>query len=174
MFTNTSTSWKQWNSKWAKTKNEIFNTFFASKSSVHGADDDPPNLQRLLNVSNLDNINTSPLEVGKFIQGLKKSHSSHCAISSKFLQIISSQISYSLSKLFNNLFEIGHYPDIWKVAHITAVYKRSGPKNVRQASISERWLYHFSISVHCTLYQIKMRPLQSSSRYISGYKCCIW
>ena len=38
-------------------------------------------------------------------------------------------MSYSLSKLFNNLFEIGHFPDIWKIAHVTPVYKRSGPKN---------------------------------------------
>ena len=33
-----------------------------------------------------------------------------------------------MSRLFNNLFEIGHFPDIWKVAHITPIYKRSGPK----------------------------------------------
>ena len=31
----------------------------------------------------------------------------------------------------NNLFEIGHFPDIWKVAHISAIYKRSGPKNCK-------------------------------------------
>ena len=33
-----------------------------------------------------------------------------------------------MSKLFNNLFEIGHFPDLWMIAHITAIYKRSGPK----------------------------------------------
>ena len=33
-----------------------------------------------------------------------------------------------MSRLFNNLFEIGHFPDIWKLAHVTAIYKRSGPK----------------------------------------------
>ena len=65
-------------------KSEIFNKFFASKSTVHGADDVPPNLERFLNVPNLDMMNTSPLEVGKFIRNLKKSHSSHCGISGKF------------------------------------------------------------------------------------------
>ena len=44
-------------------KSELFNTFFASKSNVQGANDDPPILQRLVNVPNLDNINTSPLEI---------------------------------------------------------------------------------------------------------------
>ena len=34
-----------------------------------------------------------------------------------------------MSRLFNNLFEIVHFPDLWKIAHITAVYKRSGPKS---------------------------------------------
>ena len=33
-----------------------------------------------------------------------------------------------MSKLFNNLFEIGYFPDLWKIAHVTAVYKRSGLK----------------------------------------------
>ena len=33
-----------------------------------------------------------------------------------------------MSRLFNNLFEIGHFPDIWKIAHITPIYKKSGTK----------------------------------------------
>ena len=33
-----------------------------------------------------------------------------------------------MSRLLNNLFSNGHFPDIWKIAHITAIYKRSGPK----------------------------------------------
>ena len=112
-----------------KQKREIFNTFFASKSTVNGAADDPPLLQRLQDIPNLDNINTSPIEVAKFIRGLKQSHISRCGISGKFLNMISQPVSYSLSKLFNNLFEIGHFPEIWKIAHITPIYKRSGPKN---------------------------------------------
>ena len=74
-------------------------------------------------------INTSPIEVAKFVRNTKKSHSSHCGISGKFLSLISQEISYSLSTLFNNHFEIGYFPDIWKIAHVTPVYKRNGPKN---------------------------------------------
>ena len=33
-----------------------------------------------------------------------------------------------MSRLFNNLFEVGLFPDIWKVAHVTAIFKRSGSK----------------------------------------------
>ena len=64
--------------------------------------------------------------------------------SSRFRQqfsenLISQPIAYSMAKLVNNLFEIGHFPDLWKIAHITAIYKRSGPKtsktNFRPISI---------------------------------------
>ena len=54
---------------------------------------------------------------------------SQCGIPSKFLCMISQPISYSLSKLMNNLFEIGHFPDIWKIAHVTPIFKRTGHKN---------------------------------------------
>ena len=74
-------------------------------------------------------INTSPIEVAKFIRGLKKSHMSQCGIPGKFLRIISQPVSYSFSKLLNNLFEIGHFPDLRKIAHVTPIFKRSGQKN---------------------------------------------
>ena len=43
--------------------------------------------------------------------------------------MISQPVSKSLSKLLNNLFEMGHFPNIWKLAHVTPIYKRSGQKN---------------------------------------------
>ena len=110
-------------------KCEIFNTFFASKSTVNDAMDESPVLQKLNNIETLDTINTSPIEVAKLVRSLKKSHTSHCGISGKFMEIISQPISHSLSKLFNNLFEFGHFPHLWKIAHITPIYKRNGPKN---------------------------------------------
>ena len=36
-----------------------------------------------------------------------------------------------MSRLFNNFFEIGYFPKLWKLAHITAIYKRSGPKTCK-------------------------------------------
>ena len=64
----------------------------------------------------------------KIIRNIKKSHLSQCGISGNFIHIIFTPISFSMSRLFNNLFEIGHFPDVWKIAHVTPVYKRSGPK----------------------------------------------
>ena len=120
-------------------QSNIFNNFFASKSTVQNPDDPVPNLQRKEGVNPLNVLNTSPFEVGKIIRNIKKSQLSHCGIPGKFIHLISTPISFSLSRLFNNLFEIGHFPDVWKIAHITAIYKRSGPKtdkaNFRPISI---------------------------------------
>ena len=38
-----------------------------------------------------------------------------------------------MSRLFNNLFEIGLFPEIWKIAHITDIYKNSGPKTCKSS-----------------------------------------
>ena len=114
-----------------QTKSEIFNDFFASKSKLNGNDEDPPNLERIENVPQLSSINTSPIEVSKLIRNLKKSHVSPCGISGKFLQFIAKEISYPLSRLFNNLFEVGLFPDNWKIAHVTPIFKRVGSKNCK-------------------------------------------
>ena len=75
-----------------KTKSDIFNDFFASKSRVDGFEDDPPFLEKNHRIPDLAQINTSPIEVGKLIRGLKKSHISPCGISGKFLHLISQPI----------------------------------------------------------------------------------
>ena len=85
------------------------------------------------NIPSLSNVNTSPFELGKLIRNLKKSHTSHCGISGKFLSLIATPISFSMSRLFNNLFEIGHFPELWKIAHITAIFKNSGPKTCKSS-----------------------------------------
>ena len=114
-------------------KSNIFNDFFASKSSVNNPNDPAPNLQRREGVSSLNSINTSPIEVAKFIRNIKKSQISQCGIPGKFIHMIATPISFSMSRLFNNLFEIGHFPYLWKLAHVTAVYKRSGPKTEKSS-----------------------------------------
>ena len=78
--------------------------------------------------SALSSINTSPIEVSKVLRQLKKSNFSHCGISGRFVNIIATPLSFSLSRMFNNCFEIGHFPDIFKISHVTALWKRSGLK----------------------------------------------
>ena len=96
-------------------KSNIFNSYFASKSTVASANDPAPELERFTGVSELNFLNTSPIEIAKFMRNIKKSQISYCGISGMFLNLISQPISYSMAKLFNNLFEIGHFPDLWKI-----------------------------------------------------------
>ena len=104
------------------------------------------------------------MEVGKLIRSLKKSHISPCGIPAKFLQLIAKEISYSLSKLFNNLFEVGHFPKEWKIAHVTPIFKRNGSKNCKTnyrpisilptlSKICES-IIHERLLSHCTLNNI--------------------
>ena len=93
-------------------KSNIFNTFFASKSSVPEHYDPAPTLEQKEGVSLINSLNTSPFEIAKIIRNLKKSHFSHCGIPGKFLSFISTPLSFSMSRLFNNLFELGHFPDL--------------------------------------------------------------
>ena len=46
--------------------------------------------------------------------------------------LISTPISFPLSRLFNNLFEDGHFPEIFKQSHITALYKGSGLNSTKK------------------------------------------
>ena len=109
-------------------KSNLLNAFFASKSTVSNPNDPAPELVRKEGVPDLDLLNTSPIEIARFMRNMRKSHASYCGISGMFISIISQPISHSMSKLFNNLFEIGHFPNLLKIAHITAIYKTSGSK----------------------------------------------
>ena len=114
-----------------KEKSNIFNDFFASKSTVPNCNDPPPHLPCDEGLNKLEMLNTSPIEVAKIIRLLQKSSFSHCGVPGKFLSLISTPISFSMSRLFNNFFEIGYFPDLWKISHITPIYKRSGPKSCK-------------------------------------------
>ena len=80
-----------------KQKIEQVNDLFVAKATVTGSEDKVPYLPKNDSItSSLSNINTSPIEVSKVLRQLKKSYSSHCGISGKFVNIIAKPISYSL------------------------------------------------------------------------------
>ena len=111
----------------AEKKSNIFNELFTSKATVPGNNDQVPHLEPKDSIfSCLEQINTSPIEVAKLLREIKKSNSSHCGIPGKFLSMIATPVSFPLYRLFNNLFEVGHFPDIFKISHVTAIWKRSG------------------------------------------------
>ena len=56
----------------SKDKSNLFNNFFASKSTVPNFDDQPPPLEPKVGINHLEVLNTSPREVAKIIRLLKK------------------------------------------------------------------------------------------------------
>ena len=128
----------------------IFKNFFASKSNVPNYDEPASSLERLQNISPLASINTSPFELGKLIRNIKKSQVSHCGISGKFLSLIATPISFSMSRLYNNLFVMGHFPDVWKIAHISAIFNKSGPKTSKSSFRPISILPKFLTSIYQT------------------------
>ena len=156
-------------------KANILNKHFASKSTVTSPEDETPNLEPKVNYNKFENINTSPIEVAKIIRDTKKSQVSYCGIPGKFLALISTPISFSLSKLFNNLFEESIFPDTWKLSHVIPIYKRSGSKtdksNYRPISLLPtlskvcEYIIHKRLLSHCTDHNL---ITDRQAAYISG------
>ena len=98
-----------------------------------GADEPAPDLPPKDEIlESLSSFNTSPIEVAKLCSEIKKSIGSHCGIPGNFFSLIATPISFPLSRLFNNLFEDGHFPEIFKQSHITALYKGSGLNSTKK------------------------------------------
>ena len=112
-----------------KAKSDILNDHLSSKSKVNNADDPVPFLDPIPGINKCDTLNTSPLETARIIRLTKKFQFLHCGISGKFLDIISTLIFLSLSKLLNNYFELGLFPEIWKMSHVTPIFIKSGLKS---------------------------------------------
>ena len=117
----------------SEVKSNIFNNFFASRASVDGAEDVAPNLPPKEDIfESLTTFNTSYIEVAKLCRDIKKSNSSHCGVPGKFIALIAAPIAFPLTHLYNNLFENGHFPEIFKIGHITALYKGKGLKSDKE------------------------------------------
>ena len=117
-------------------KSDIFNKFFASKCSVPGAEEPAPDLPPKESIfETLSNFNTSPIEVAKLCRDIKKSNSSHCGIPGKFLSLISTPISFPLSRLYNNLFEIGHFQNLSHHSLIQGIRSKIQTKKITEGYI---------------------------------------
>ena len=118
-------------------KAQIFNKFFASKSKIQGKHDSPPKLDQIPTSSDLTDITTTHHEIGPFIKSMKNADFSPCGIPAKFIKLLyhrfGSKITRPIANLLNSIFKSGHYPAIWKISHITPVYKRKGPKTDKKS-----------------------------------------
>ena len=80
---------------------------------------------------------STPTEINNIIKGLKNVGNNSRPLSTKLLKDNSSSLSDPISLIFNNIIASGLYPDILKIACITAVFKsgdKQNPNNYRPIS----------------------------------------
>ena len=166
-------------------KANIFNEFFASKSQVLSPHDRPPDLQNINTNEVLSNFNTSPFELGPIIKALKNSNYSPCGVPATFLKtaysFTGSVITNLLCDLLNKIFYSGEYPNTWKLAHITPIFKakeKCDKSNYRpisilstlskltEAVIHKRLLNHLLTNQIITKYQAAYIPADSTSQQL--------
>ena len=71
-----------------KLKAKVFNTYFASKSTIINSSDTGPHLDEVDTQTKLDKIDISKYELGPHIKEIKVTHQSPCGIPSAFLKIL--------------------------------------------------------------------------------------
>ena len=97
--------------------------FFAKKATVDNNNDEVPHLEPK-NINNtINKFNTSPIELAHIMRNIKKSNNSYCGVPGKFLSLIATPVSFVYYKILNGLFEIGQFPDNFKLGHICCIYK---------------------------------------------------
>ena len=115
-----------------KEKAEVFNNHFAKKSKLKGSQDEPPELEPIPTLENLNDITTSKYEIGPLIKDMKNADFSPCGVPARFIKELysrfGSKITTPIANLPNIIFQNGTYPKIWKIANVTPVHKGKGAK----------------------------------------------
>ena len=111
-------------------KAAIFNTLFAMKASIDGSDDPVPDVPETEDSTVLNMIHTDYLDLGPIIKELKWASHSPCGIPSSYIKALfntfGAYLTKPLARLLNSIFKAKTYPDIFKVATITPIYKNKG------------------------------------------------
>ena len=121
-----------------KEKVEILNEHFSRQNSLDDITATLPNIVQD-NVSTLDTLNFTPIEVENVLKSLKTGKATgpdH--INNRILKELSRPLSSPLCELFNFSVSSGKVPDIWKQANITPIFKKddaSDPSNYRPISL---------------------------------------
>lgn len=123
-----------------KDKTEVLNDFFSSQNSIDETNASIPESHFDLNPNQtIASIQLSPSEVETCLKSLKTGKAAGPdAINNRILKELSSPLSSPLCDLFNYSLSTGHFPEAWKEANITPIYKKndsSDPSNYRPISL---------------------------------------
>ena len=141
----------------------LFSKFFQNNFTLPNASTDLPELSPVIPHS-LSSLSTSPAEVETLLTSLPLNRAvGPDNIKTVFLRNTASPLSIPLSILLNRCFSEGVFPDLWKMANITPVFK-SGNKNYVSSYRPISLLSPFSIIAEKI---IKNRLYRFTSPYLS-------
>ena len=110
-------------------KAEFFNEYFIDQSRLIDANKFPPQLPEPT-YARLKQIDITTSDVRDILKSLNISKASGPdLVSPRLLKEGANQLSTPLSKFFNRLINSGQFPQAWKKAHVTPVYKK-GDKQI--------------------------------------------
>ena len=113
----------------SESKANLFNTHFTSKSKLPLEVPALPEFHYLTN-ARLDLVSVEIEETEKILNNLDTSKANGPDnISNRILKTVSSSISSVLTKLCNMSLRSGVFPDHWKEAHVTPVFKKNDKQN---------------------------------------------
>ena len=111
-------------------KANLLNEYFVQQTSL---DERSATIPAMVNIigPTLTNINFTSLEVKSVLESLQLGKSSGPdGINNRILKELSSPLSTPLSHLFNYSMSKGIFPDIWKEANVSPLFKKDDPSSV--------------------------------------------
>ena len=150
-------------------KAEILNEYFINQSKLNDANKSPPELAEPT-YERLNRVNITSIDVRDILKSLNPSKASGLdLISTRLLKEGANQLCTPLSKFFNRLIISGQYPQAWKYANVTPVYKKGDkqlPNNYQPISLlsvigktMERSVHKYVYN-YCTQHKV-FTPFQS-------------
>ena len=110
-------------------KTELFNNYFIAQSTINDDNIFPPDINE--GDYSLGDIHISETDVSDVLRLLNTSKASGPdQINPTLLKEASAQLCKPLSKLFNNSLTSGKFPESWKEANVTPIYKKDDPSLV--------------------------------------------
>ena len=108
-------------------KAECLNIFFSNQSKVEDNCGPLPHLQ--YSTSQIDQIHILPADVSSVIQHLDTNKAvGPDLVHNKLLVAAGPTLNEALTFLFNKSLNDGEFPQVWKLAHVTPIYKLKGEK----------------------------------------------